>query len=341
MDDTLVEIVKLCKSIDGHAKNIYSDMAGRATDKGLERFWEEMSEQEGWHLAHWDSILRLAAQESTPRVFDRPEEVQKELQEILSKVEGLADRRMSPPSVSGDFSLALSLEFFLLHPAFSSLLKLLKDTYLDEDPVAEYEAHIEGLIQALREYDAIPPELSLLGDTIRRLWKQNLQLQIQSHLDPLTGVLNRRGFYEMALPLIMLAKRNKRPVGLFMVDVDEFKQINDGYGHQRGDEVLVSVADALKSNIRGSDITAKYGGDEFLVFLSEVDPPSMSSIGEKLRKAVEYAAGQKFPATISVGGSSTTIRGDIHEELDTLINAADTCLLEAKRDGKNRVVVKD
>jgi len=128
-----------------------------------------------------------------------------------------------------------------------------------------------------------------------------------------------------------------------IVDIDGFKKVNDKHGHQKGDSVLVSVAGLLKSNLRISDVIGRYGGEEFLIYLSDVETGFINAIAEKLRRLVESETRGRIPVTVSParrgGGSGGKIGKEIEEDLRELIRKADQNLYQAKAAGKNTVVV--
>ena len=136
-----------------------------------------------------------------------------------------------------------------------------------------------------------------------------------------------------------LSMREKRTIGIIMIDVDNFKKINDMRGHQTGDSVLTFCAQILKNNIRKSDLIGRYGGDEFIVYLPHVKPAHLKSLGTRLRKHILYKNPHPFSVTISLGLASCIIARDPETEIKTLIEKADTSLRKAKQDGRNTVVV--
>ena len=138
-----------------------------------------------------------------------------------------------------------------------------------------------------------------------------------------------------------LAQRSNSTVGIIMSDIDDFKRVNDKYGHQKGDEVLRRVAQILRQSIRTSDIIGRYGGEEFIIYLPSVQPKHAVDVVEKLRKNIEDAAETDPGVTISLGMSCGTLRNKLEEETTTLIAKADACLYEAKKAGKNRAVLAD
>ncbi|RUM31580.1 MAG: hypothetical protein DSY32_01015 [Aquifex sp.] len=158
--------------------------------------------------------------------------------------------------------------------------------------------------------------------------------------DPLTGLYNRRIFMEMAEKELARAKRYGYNFSILMIDIDNFKRINDTYGHDVGDYVLKKIAEILRTNVRGADIVARFGGEEFIVMLSNTNLNNAVKKAEKLRKMieqtpVELSSGVKLKVTVSVGVSTYKDQ----DSLEELIKEADVALYEAKKRGKNRVEV--
>ncbi len=158
--------------------------------------------------------------------------------------------------------------------------------------------------------------------------------------DPLTGLYNRRGFYELGRREIERVRRFGHPLSAILLDIDDFKLINDTYGHAIGDQVLKALAERLHNNIRGVDILGRYGGDEFSILLPETDLATASVIGGRLRRAMS-----RHPITTDDGLLSVTISLGIAKatedmvDLDTLLNLADGAMYTAKQGGKDRVEV--
>ena len=129
------------------------------------------------------------------------------------------------------------------------------------------------------------------------------------------------------------------PLAMLMADIDNFKNFNDTYGHQLGDEILINVADMLKSSRRGSDIVARYGGEEFVLLLPDTRLEQAVIVAEKLRKCVEESSidsrRRKLKITISLGVSAME-KNSLRKPKDLLI-LADKALYKAKREGKNKV----
>ncbi|MGJ5070657.1 diguanylate cyclase [Bradyrhizobium oligotrophicum] len=154
--------------------------------------------------------------------------------------------------------------------------------------------------------------------------------------DPLTGLLNRRGFAESCAQLIEREAREQRPVSVLIFDIDHFKSINDRFGHAEGDEVLKIFADVVVNNLRLTDLSGRIGGEEFAALLPCSIEEAMVA-AERVREA--FAASgvvredQPVDTTVSIGVAG----GPGGIELDVLLAAADTALYKAKRSGRNRV----
>ena len=165
-------------------------------------------------------------------------------------------------------------------------------------------------------------------------------LRQQAVRDPLTGLFNRRYLEETLERELRRAKRKDTAIGVIMLDLDHFKQLNDTYGHEAGDHVLRTLGDLLQSHVRGGDIACRYGGEEFVLILPESDAAVTLRRAEEFRQGVEalpvFYRGQQLGVTISLGVAVRPQHGDSG---DTLLRAADRALYAAKDQGRNRVAV--
>ena len=157
--------------------------------------------------------------------------------------------------------------------------------------------------------------------------------------DELTGLFNTRGFAIAANRLFGQAVRYGRPASLLMVDCDNLKPVNDSHGHEAGNRLLRQVANAVQSELRATDVPARYGGDEFIVLLPETPPKGAADVAERIRNAIGARPiafdGQRITATVSIGIACYPEDG---RTLDALAARADRALYQAKQEGRNRVV---
>lgn len=154
-----------------------------------------------------------------------------------------------------------------------------------------------------------------------------------SYKDSLTGLYNRRYFYEILDIELKRAKRENSSISLLFIDVDDFKKVNDTYGHKYGDHVLAKLAEILKNGIRDVDIISRWGGEEFIILLHDTDIDGSRIVAERLRIAVEK---QKFQCDITISIGVTATDGRI--SIEKIVTLADDAMYQAKEQ-KNMVVV--
>lgn len=176
-----------------------------------------------------------------------------------------------------------------------------------------------------------------LAYRMRQDQRARLHAEHLARTDPLTGLLNRRAFLEIAIPLWNTAKRNRRPLSAMMVDIDFFKKINDTHGHAMGDKVLQAVSALLAEACRSSDFAARWGGEEFIILLPETCGEQAGVLAERLRTRIEEMRLGTLRKPIQLSASFGIAERGAHESLDQLINDADEWLYRAKEAGRNRV----
>ncbi len=189
-----------------------------------------------------------------------------------------------------------------------------------------------------------PLELKARLKTGKRLIDLQRQLQELANRDGLTGLWNRKRMYRILEKEINRTQRMTQPLAIIMIDIDNFKRINDTHGHQSGDAVLQVVSSILKKRVRSYDEICRYGGDELLIILPNCNLRETNKIAERLRQAVSYqkvnTENAVLDITISLGGVSTgSKRIDLKPE--ALVSKSDEALLEAKNKGRNCIVVKN
>jgi len=210
----------------------------------------------------------------------------------------------------------------------------------DEDSI-EMAYDIGGIDYVTKPFK--PKEL--LAKVRRELYLQDLQeeLKLLASTDPMTKLYNRRYFMEISKSILDLAKRNKRCSAIIMLDIDKFKNINDTYGHNIGDDAIILLSQTLQKFTRKSDVVSRWGGEEFVMLLSNTDFEGALVIAEKLRVTVENQVlvleeNQELKFTISIGVSAVDTQNDLN--IEAAINRADEALYEAKESGRNKVCTK-
>lgn len=170
----------------------------------------------------------------------------------------------------------------------------------------------------------------ILGE-VRALYRRE---QEQSHHDPLTGLVNRRGFSEALDLEAERMRRTQHPLTIAYLDLDNFKQVNDEHGHAAGDALLRTVSRTMLANSRGMDVVARLGGDEFCLLLPESgDDAARAALGKLGLRLREEVAAAGWPVTFSIGAVTFETAGN---SADEMIERADQLMYRVKQSGKNR-----
>jgi two-component system cell cycle response regulator len=193
----------------------------------------------------------------------------------------------------------------------------------DEELVARVKVHLQ---------------IKTLQDELR---EKNARLEELSSTDGLTGIANRRYLMEMLELEFLRSERYQSWLSLIMCDLDHFKAINDRYGHQAGDQALVTVATLLKEGLRKHDIVGRYGGEEFALVLPETNLEGARVVGERYRALIEGLSFTTSGVSLSLTASFGVVSYPHNDILgvDDLIRRADRALYDAKAGGRNKVVV--
>lgn len=265
--------------------------------------------------------------------------------------------------------LTLIVIFFLsvwFEKIFSKPIYLLLDAMKNIQHNANYNASIisdskdefndlykefNKLMQEVHKRDALLKQNNLslenlVYSTANELEKTREDLKeftVFAETDSLSGLANRRVAMQRFEQMLETAKQNAHHIGVLMADIDHFKNINDTYGHQVGDEVIKAVASVLLENIRKSDLAARIGGEEFLILFENGDADIVFEIAQRIREKIEkmpikIIGFDIFHLTISLGFCSLTPKDETFEEL---LKRADDALYRAKKEGRNRVVAAD
>jgi two-component system cell cycle response regulator len=203
---------------------------------------------------------------------------------------------------------------------------------------------VRGLDLGADDYITKPFSFSELLARIRvgfRVVQYQQHLEQQSMVDSLTGLFNRRAFEKKVCEEFERAQRYRHPISLLILDIDNFKLINDTYGHHGGDAALVKIAETLKNKTRRSDFPARFGGEEFVLILPETDHSSALGAANKIHEEIGSCTfgtnAKPFALTVSIGLSSTSILP--YSSWKEMLDDADRALYSAKNNGKNRVEI--
>jgi len=221
-------------------------------------------------------------------------------------------------------SIEVGVSAYLLKPInFKHLENVIKQTcekiyYMKR--TQEYEQSLESLVK----------------DRTKELELTKNKLQEMANKDPMTNLYNRRYLHDVSKTLFNISQREKRAFSILMIDIDRFKSINDLYGHIIGDSVIQFLADIFRDLIRTSDIAIRFGGEEFIILLPNTEVEGAYEIASKIKSTVENQR-TIVSFTVSIGVSKCNCVEDV--DINKLLRKVDEALYEAKRDGRNRVVI--
>lgn len=203
---------------------------------------------------------------------------------------------------------------------------------------------VRGLDLGADDYITKPFSFSELLARIRvgsRVVQYQQHLEYQTQVDSLTSLFNRRAFEKKIQEEFERSKRYHNPLSLLILDIDNFKMINDTYGHHGGDAALVRISETFREKTRQSDFAARYGGEEFVLILPETDQDSALQVAGKIHESIRTCSfgttARPFRLTVSIGVSSTSAR--FYSDWRELLNDADQALYLAKNTGKDRVEI--
>lgn len=177
--------------------------------------------------------------------------------------------------------------------------------------------------------------LLIFGNILTSLKKVLEHEQELARTDHLTGVANRRYFYELAEMEIKRARRHGRPFSMTYMDIDDFKEVNDRFGHSAGDTLLRTITETIKSDVRDIDTVTRLGGDEFAILMPETGSESARVVVDRIQASLLSIVRQNnWPVTFSIGVATWTTPP---RTVDEMVKRADTLMYEVKSSGKNRI----
>jgi diguanylate cyclase (GGDEF)-like protein len=205
---------------------------------------------------------------------------------------------------------------------------------------------IVTLLRRGSEWFNMGGQVTIVGLAITFMWIDALrlrnELEQRAMIDPLTSLFNRRALDLMAARELQRTTRNRQPCSALMIDIDFFKEINDGMGHSAGDSTLCAVAGALRGSLRGTDIATRLGGDEFFLLLPDADEAAVNVVVARIRNAIDLLrlqtiGGQQFTVAVSIG--QVTLRGP-EVTLQELLHESDVMLYQEKQASRSQPDMK-
>ena len=224
------------------------------------------------------------------------------------------------------------------NPSFKSIYLILITARIQEGD------RVRGLDLGADDYITKPFSFSELLARVRvgsRVVQYQQHLEYQTQVDSLTGLFNRRAFEKKIQEEFDRSLRYHNPFSLLILDIDNFKTINDTYGHHGGDAVLVKISETFRNKTRKSDFPSRYGGEEFVLILPETDLDNAVQVAGKIHEAIRTDTfgtnNQPFKLTVSIGVSSTS--SQFYSDWREMLTDADRALYVAKRSGKDRIEI--
>jgi diguanylate cyclase (GGDEF)-like protein len=242
---------------------------------------------------------------------------------------------LRPAIVQGGFTAARLTGAFAAFGVLVACWRLVEHSLAPRPEGSLFEAGPSDIV--VFTYACVGVMFLSLGFVLMHTERAYEDLRKLATVDPLTGVLARSGLVEQGHRLVLEARRHGRPLAMLLLDMDQFKAVNDTLGHAAGDGVLRHLAVRARLVLRGEDILGRLGGDEFVALLPSTDATGARVVAERLREAINHAhmlyRGEEVPVPVSIGVAQ--LRPD--EPLEALLQRADLAMYQAKRAGGDRV----
>ncbi len=226
--------------------------------------------------------------------------------------------------------------------ANESIKKISKKSSIDLNKITKDLEELDNtqLITSFNEFHSnLLKTLKEADGTIMKLQEEILQLEKESNIDPLTKLYNKRALLKDMESILECGKNKTLDLSLIIFDLDDFKHVNDTYGHIAGDKTLIYVGKVLKNALRREVKTYRFGGEEFVVVLNRIDTKEAQKIAERILKTISDSKLIYKNNTIQITLSGGIAHHKAGDTTDSIIERADRALYEAKNAGKNRIVV--
>ena len=232
-------------------------------------------------------------------------------------------------------------------PPENSFVKQIQPLIKENVPAVQFTTRDDKSFSAkaypiLNEYPLKEGTAIVISDITETALLMN-QLKLQADIDELTGIYNRRQLLQLGELALAKLRNQNLPLAAILIDLDHFKLINDAYGHAAGDEVLRQVVKCFRTAIRSVDILGRYGGEEFVVFLPEIDLKTAAQIAQRLADLVDTLSIPYHDKLLSISASFGVhvVIPDNQTSMDDILQAADKALYFAKRNGRNQVALAE
>lgn len=261
-----------------------------------------------------------------------------DMEERLHTMSQIMTRKITDVNQAIDIAMATATSYSgSLQQASGDL-----ETAIDEDALKMLSSRLLKETRRMQDTNRrLEAELENSKGDISLLQRDLDEVRKESMLDPLTKIPNRKCFEEQFAADLVRASDTKTPLSLLVFDIDHFKAFNDTYGHLTGDQVLRLVAQVLKANLRGRDMPARFGGEEFVAILPETGIDGALTVAENIRRSVQAKELLKRSTNEKLGRITLSVGIAQWRDGDTaasLIERADNCLYAAKNAGRNRVM---
>lgn len=333
------ETLESCVRIDESAHAAYLHLQTHCTDDEMATLCgglaADKAEQAGW----WRELIAEWTAGRLPQVWAGDDAVG-DLNAIADELAAMAGSENGPLGAEAALIAAARIEYPTLDSVFAELIEL-AEPGLAQARHEAYALHVETLASAIETaFDGARPE-NLFAAMLRRMLKNNLSLTRYSTRDALTGLGNRRALAAQAGQWASWSARYGGAISFVLVDIDEFRIVNDVWGHGMGDRALVELGAAIQSTVRSADLVTRLGNDEFIVLAPELEPDGAQVLAQRLLATIRelriHVEGGAYLTLTASAGIVTVFDPPDSEPraLDEMLAAADQSLTLAKRAGRD------
>lgn len=335
------EILESCVRIDESAQTAYLDVQTRCTDDGVATLCGYLASDKAAQADWWRDLIVECDAGRMPRTWAGDEEAAADLAATASELSALTLDSTGPLDARAALVAAARIEYLTLNPVFADLIELVEPGLAHSRHEA-YANHLDSLATAIENAFEPHEAASFFGTVLRRTHKNNLSLSRYSTHDALTGLGNRRALAAQAGQWSAWSARYGGAMSFVLIDVDDFRKVNDVWGHGVGDRALIELAKAIRSTVRSADLVTRLGNDEFIVLAPELEPEGAQVLAQRLLsnvRALRIAADGDTYLKLTASAGIVTVFDPPNSEpraLDEMLAAADRSLATAKRAGRDR-----